>query len=466
MSWINFFFFVIILNTLAGTSAYFLCKLLTLLAKKCNAIRIIYPLHRLVLLFFVVPFGYLYIRCRTMMQCGYGLEIQIMLGDCFFGNTLFYRILEVSLFIWVIGMIWFAGYYANKWKHYRWICRNNLPIRGNNYREILQRLYPGRNWNRIKFCTNFTIKSPCVMGGFHQKIVLPEITYTDEDMQIILMHEGMHIVRRDNLAKKIALGIILINWFNPILHLYLEDFDTWSDIACDIHVCKKYFNGKAKNYFNLLLKASESGRTILPPFVSQLNNEESLKRRVEYMIKWQKSGKRACLSMALVLTLIAGSSVTAFASSTHIAEGQNNLYCKTRETELLQKDNSDVESEIHMIPADQVDEEKWNNAIVMEEESIEPLSVQKNFNWYIPGHNFVRSTGFIKKAGTSISISCYIYSDRYHRYGIRRPDGSMLYMSGMRNVAGTFPCEKTGTYYVFVENMLSTELHAAGYYVK
>ncbi len=401
-----------------------------------------------------------------MVQCGHGTQRQIILGDGFYGNPLFYTILEVSLFVWVIGMIWFAGYYANKWKHYRWICRNNLPIHGNNYREILQRLYPGRNWNRVKFCTNFTIKSPCVMGVFPQRIVLPEIPYSDEDMKIILMHEGMHIVRGDNLGKKIALGIILINWFNPILHFYLDDLDTWSDVACDIHVCKKYFNGKAKIYFNLLLKASESGKTILPPFVSQLNNEESLRRRVEYMIKWQKSGKRTCLSVALALALVVGSSVTAFASSAQVATSQNDLYRETRNVEYTESGDYDTKMEYEVIPADQVDEEKWNNAIVMKEESLVPLTVQKNFDWYIPANNFVRSTGFIKKAGTSVSISCYIYSDRYNRIGIRRPDGSMLCSSGMHNVGNTFPCTTTGTYYVFVENLTSAEIHAAGYYVR
>ena len=377
-----------------------------------------------------------------------------------------YYILEIALVVWVIGMIWFSGYYTRKWKSYQWICRNNLPICGDEYREILQRLYPGRDWNRIKFCTNFTIKSPCVMGVFPQKIVLPEIEYSKEDMQTILMHEGMHIVRGDNLGKKIALGIVLINWFNPILHLYLNDLDTWSDIACDIRVCKQYFNGKAKAYFNLLLKASESGQTILPSFVSQLNNEKSLRRRVEYMIKWQKSGKRTCLSVALAVALIVGSSVSAFASSARVADQQNDLYRETRKIEASVENNNDVESEMHVIPADQVDEEKWSNAIVMDNGVIEPLSVQKNFDWKVPANNFLRSTGFIKKAGTSVSISCYIYSDRYQRYGIRRPDGSMLYMSGMHNVAGTFPCEKTGTYYVFVENLTSTAFRAAGYYVR
>ena len=184
------------------------------------------------------------------------------------------------------------------------------------------------------------------------------------------------------------------------------------------------------------------------------------------MIKWQKSGKRTCLSVALAMALIIGSSVTAFASSVQVVDQQDELYKETRKLETMCQVNSDTESDYYVIPADQVDEEKWNNAIVMGEEDIEPLSVQKNFDWKIPGNKFARSAGFIKKKGTSVSISCYIYSDRYHRVGIRRPDGSMLYMNGMHNVSGTFPCQSTGTYYVFVENLISTQIRAAGYYVK
>lgn len=40
MNWINFFFYVIVLNSLTGTVAYLLCKLLALVAKRYNAIRI------------------------------------------------------------------------------------------------------------------------------------------------------------------------------------------------------------------------------------------------------------------------------------------------------------------------------------------------------------------------------------------------------------------------------------------
>lgn len=68
MSWINFFFFVIILNTVTGTVAYLLCKLLTRIAEKAGAIRVIYPMYRLVMIFYTIPI-WLDIYLYQMQSC-------------------------------------------------------------------------------------------------------------------------------------------------------------------------------------------------------------------------------------------------------------------------------------------------------------------------------------------------------------------------------------------------------------
>lgn len=430
MNWINFFFYVIVLNSLTGTVAYLLCKLLALVAKKYNAIRIIYPLYRLVLLFYIVPLGYIYIRCKCFVRFGANT-----LGDGFLGNQVIYEILQCCLLIWVSGMLFVGLHYLKKWK-------------------------------KVRFCTNYTIDSPCVMGVFHHVIVFKALNYPMKDIELVLMHEGTHIVRRDNLGKKLALLIVLVNWFNPILRLYLDDLDAWGDISCDIHVCSHFLGGHARKYFDLLLRFSqeENRSEQLPAFVSQLNSEQSLGKRVEYMIRWQKAGKKTGVSVILALALVIGSSVTAFASSTQVALQQDDIYRETRVQETDVTETEDLEE--YVIPADQVDEEKWNNAIVYDDALLEPLSVQKNFDWKIPGNRFVRSGAFIKKAGSTIVVSCYVYDDRYHHVGIRRPDGSMLYVNGMHQVTKTFNCETTGTYYVYVENMRSKEIRAAGYFIK
>lgn len=465
MSWINFFFFVIILNTVTGTVAYLLCKLLTWIAEKAGAIRVIYPMYRLVLIFYTLPFGWIYICIKCNQVYGsYGI------GDSFFGTSIIFWIIQIALIVWLIGMVWvivrkLKDSYGER-KAHELKMKNNMPFRADEYRAMLSRMYPHRNWKRIQFCTNFLTRSPVVVGKLFPVIIIPERKYSEFQIQVILMHEGMHIVRLDNLAKRISSVLIYINWFNPYLKSYTKELDEWADIACDISVCKRFLGGNSKEYYIALMAAKTSGHSVVNPFVSHLNkSNESIKRRMMYMKKWKDSRSKRFVSAILMATLIMGSSVTAFAASSQVADQQNDVYRETCESE---QNASYFESstEIHMIPADQVDEEKWNEAVVYEEDLLEPLTVQKNFTWTVPADNFARSAGFIKQKGGQIVVSCYLYSELNHRVGIRRPDGSQLYVLGTHQVAATFPCEKTGTYYVYVENMGRVNIKASGYYIR
>lgn len=151
------------------------------------------------------------------------------------------------------------------------------------------------------------------------------------------------------------------------------------------------------------------------------------------MKKWKDSRSKRFVSAILMATLIMGSSVTAFAASSQVADQQDNVYRETREMTNENDDNTDyVESdlEIQILPAEQVDEESWDDAVVYDDSILEPLTVQKNFSWTVPPEKFARSAGFIKSKGSEIIISCYIYSDLTHWVGIRRPDGSMAYVAG------------------------------------
>lgn len=465
MSWINFFFFVIILNTVTGTVAYLLCKLLTWIAEKAGAIRAIYPMYRLVLIFYIVPLGWLYVYITHYRTYG-----TVGVGDTFLGNPIIFWIIQIALIAWVIGMVWTIVHKIKEnyddIKAHELRMKNNLPFRADKYREMLARMYPHRNWKKVRFCTNFLTKSPVVVGEISPLIILQEKKYSPLQLQVILLHEGMHIVRFDNLAKRIVLILTLINWFNPSLKPYIHELDEWADVSCDISVCKRFFGGRFSEYYHGLIGTTSSRHSNAPPFVSQLNKStEFIKRRVNYMKLWKRSGSKKMVSALLMATLIVGSSVTAFAASSQVVDQQNEIY---RETCVSEHNATyvDANTELHMIPADQVDEQKWNEAVVYEEDLLDPLTVQKNFTWTVPAQNFARSTAFIKQKGGQIVVSCYLYSDLNHRVGIRRPDGSQLYVIGTHQVAATFPCEKTGTYYVYVENMGRVDIKASGYYIR
>ncbi len=464
MIWINIFFFTVVMNTITGTVAYLLCKLLIRIAEKAGAVRVIYPLYRLVLFFYVVPLGWIYIHMKFYYVYG-----TLIMGDAFYGKPILSEVVSIALIIWIVGLAISVSCTVKKdWKkwrgHYRKM-QNNLPIRAGEYHDMLKRMYPHRNWKRIKFYTNFTTKSPVVAGAFAQKIILPERSFTEKQMQVILMHEGMHIVRFDNLAKRISGVITYINWFNSLLDPFIKELDQWGDISCDINVCQRFLGGNYNFYYNALLDVRASERSVVPPFVSQLSSMEYMRRRIQYMKKWKNSGSKKVVSALLMAVLVMGSTVTAFASSAQVADTQDNIYREARDVN-TKSTYSDNEVEFIEIPADQVDEEKWEEAIVYEDPVLEPLTVQRNFDWTIPPDKFARTVGFVKKKGGSISVSAYIYSSLTNRVGIRRPDGSMLCVVGTHQVAATFPCETTGTYYVFVENMTRVDIRAAGYYVR
>ena len=341
MSWINFFFFVIILNTITGTVAYLLCKLLTRIAEKAGAIRVIYPMYRLVMIFYTIPFGwiYIYIKCNRVYG-SYGI------GDSFFGTPIIFWIIQIALIVWLIGMVCvivrkLKDSYEER-KAHELKMKNNMPFRADEYRAMLSRMYPHRNWKRTQFCTNFLTRSPVVVGKFSPVIIIPERKYSEFQIQVILMHEGMHIVRLDNLAKQISSVLIYINWFNPYLKSYTKELDEWADIACDISVCKRFLGGNSKEYYIALMAAKTSGHSVVNPFVSHLNkSNESIKRRMMYMKKWKDSRSKRFVSAILMATLIMGSSVTAFAASSQVAGTQNDVYRETCESE---QNASDFES--------------------------------------------------------------------------------------------------------------------------
>ena len=96
------------------------------------------------------------------------------------------------------------------------------------------------------------------------------------------------------------------------------------------------------------------------------------------MKKWKDSRSKRFVSAILMAALIMGSSVTAFAASSQVAGTQNDVYRETRDLDTNNVYSNDA-LEMIEIPAEEVDEEKWSNAIVYDESMLEPLVVQKKF---------------------------------------------------------------------------------------
>lgn len=101
------------------------------------------------------------------------------------------------------------------------------------------------------------ITSPGVYGIFRHRIILP-VSYNENDLPYILMHERKHIGRADNLRRIIAFIITAVHWFNPLAWVFLREYLAQTELACDEAVLSGYDENERKRYALSLVNAAES----------------------------------------------------------------------------------------------------------------------------------------------------------------------------------------------------------------
>ena len=75
---------------------------------------------------------------------------------------------------------------------------------------------------RFRVYTSAMAASPMVYGLFSPKIVLPAQQYSETQYRYILLHEWMHIRRKDLWKKALMLAVAVLHWYNPSCWLMIS----------------------------------------------------------------------------------------------------------------------------------------------------------------------------------------------------------------------------------------------------
>ena len=126
------------------------------------------------------------------------------------------------------------------------------------------------------------IKTPAVYGIIKPKIILPYDLH-EGDIEVVLIHEKMHIRRMDNLFRIIALFILTLHWFNPVCWLFLKLFLNDIELACDECVLLKLGEERKKEYALSLLKNGEK-KTV---FASAFGGAK-MRTRIENILSFKR----------------------------------------------------------------------------------------------------------------------------------------------------------------------------------
>jgi len=148
------------------------------------------------------------------------------------------------------------------------------------------------------------ILSPAVYGIIKPKIILPA-DIAEADLEYILKHEGIHIRRRDNLWRVVAVVTACVHWFNPFAWLFLKNFFYDMELACDAGVLKTLKDNDKKDYAAALL-AFSAGKTY---YASAFGGAKT-KLRIENILSYKKLTLFSALYFAILFIAVAVTVIT------------------------------------------------------------------------------------------------------------------------------------------------------------
>jgi beta-lactamase regulating signal transducer with metallopeptidase domain len=126
------------------------------------------------------------------------------------------------------------------------------------------------------------VSTPAVYGIFKPKIILPD-GFPRNALSYILAHENVHIRRRDNFWRMVAISTACVHWFNPLSWLFLQWFFTDMELACDSKVLKMIGEESAKDYAAALLSCAAHQ----PSFTSAFGGVKT-RIRIERILSYKR----------------------------------------------------------------------------------------------------------------------------------------------------------------------------------
>lgn len=132
---------------------------------------------------------------------------------------------------------------------------------------------------------NGRIRSPFTIGIFSPKIYLP--TSVDEKYyESIILHEQVHIQRRDIWMKYLAVMFLAIFWFQPVLWLCYRMFINDMEEACDEAVIRKRPKEFRAEYARALLEVADHADKVHGIAIGYGNGE--IKARIKNIVDYEK----------------------------------------------------------------------------------------------------------------------------------------------------------------------------------
>ncbi len=138
------------------------------------------------------------------------------------------------------------------------------------------------------------ISAPLTYGIFQPVILLPlDLDRSDvKQLDLVLTHEWVHILRFDSLLKLLLAAAACLHWWNPMVWVMYELFNYDLELSCDEAVVRRC--GSRADYARALIRLEEH-KSGLAPFCSSFN-QNAMEERILAIMKMKKWTRRTTMA--------------------------------------------------------------------------------------------------------------------------------------------------------------------------
>lgn len=245
-----------------------------------------------------------------------------------------YSFIGIS-YIWVLGVILqFIRYSISYIIFIRKLNQDNDRIRDSKWYETLRNMNQ-RNL-RINIYTNKKASSPFSVGVLKKKIVLPNKSYTEDELEAILCHEYTHLCNHDILFKILLCIVKTVHWFNPFIYKMERTVNQNMELICDEAVIRnrklEYRQMYGRTILNTLKEMSVEPvnccATYFNIFGGSEGEKKQMKQRFQNIIKPVHKKQKPIVIALLCVLALTSSAVTLSA----VKEEKSPLVSTTKES--------------------------------------------------------------------------------------------------------------------------------------
>ncbi len=216
----------------------------------------------------------------------------------------------IIIFIWILPAILIICKHIKEYLRFKHTLDIMPASEDQHLYNIFEKADIHNNIPGIKIIVHAYVNSPAIIGIFHPVIILPDISFNDNELLSIFMHEISHYKYKHQFIKLIMELICAIFWWNPLFKKLSSELSHAMELQSDRAVCLNMNHSQKKEYLQAIAKVAGNAKNInITPqclcSILEENTRENLIQRFKIITKnnYQTRKKLDIIIIPLIIAL-------------------------------------------------------------------------------------------------------------------------------------------------------------------